>query len=181
MKQIAIMILNEHGYNENLTRVFTKKREDYSHYADHQCCKLFDQIGIGLTAFSSLRDRFGLNVQDFKRYYSMIDQGQLPLNRGVIRTKEEQLRWALILPLKNREVYKKFYKLQTGEALDGALSAKINRLKKFDLLYEDDEMVKLTTLGRFFADEICQQFHDPEHMPFPRESYASGELNPYNK
>jgi len=111
----------------------------------------------------------------------MIDQGKLPLNRGVIRTKEEQARWALILPLKNREVYKKFYKQQVGETLNGVLRTKIDRLKKFDLLYEDDEMLKLTTLGRFFADEICQQFHDPDHIPFPEESYASGELNPYSE
>jgi len=180
MKQIAILLLNEHGYHENLTRVFTKKRENYSHYADHQCCKLFDQIGIGLTAFSSLRDRFGLNIQDFKQYYSMIDKGKLPLNRGVVRTKEEQARWALILPLKNREVYKKFYQQQTGESLNGVLRTKIDRLKKFNLLYEDEELIKLTERGRFFADEICHQFHDPGHMPFPRESYASGELNPYN-
>ena len=54
MKKIAHVILEQYGYRENLGRVFSKKRKDYSHYADNQCCMLHDQIGFGLTAFSSL-------------------------------------------------------------------------------------------------------------------------------
>ncbi|MBC8459726.1 MAG: radical SAM protein, partial [Deltaproteobacteria bacterium] len=55
MKQIAIDLLAKHGYNENLRRVFTKKRSSISLYAYNQCCNLYDEIGFGLTAFSSLR------------------------------------------------------------------------------------------------------------------------------
>jgi len=180
MKQIAITILSENGYNENLRRVFTKKREDFSHYADNQCCKLFDQIGFGLTAFSSLRDRFGLNTQYFKKYYSLVEQGRLPVDRGLVRKRDDQLRWCLILPLKNREVYKKFYQKQTGVSLNEVFRKKIEKLKRFGLLYEDDKILKLTTLGAFFADEVCEQFHHPDCMPFPRSAYAHGELYPYD-
>jgi oxygen-independent coproporphyrinogen-3 oxidase len=180
MKQIAITILSENGYNENLRRVFTKEREDFSHYADNQCCKLFDQIGFGLTAFSSLRDRFGLNTQYFKEYYCLIEQGKLPLNRGLVRNKDDQLRWCIILPLKNREVYKKFYQKQTVMSLNEVFRKKIEKLKKFGLLYEDDEVLKLTRLGAFFADEVCEQFNHPNYMPFPRSAYAHGELYPYD-
>ncbi len=179
MKQIAITILSENGYNENLRRVFTKQQEDFSHYADNQCCKLFDQIGFGLTAFSSLRDRFGLNTQYFKKYYSLIEQGKLPVDRGLVRSQDDQLRWCLILPLKNREVYKKFYQRQTGVSLNEVFRKKIERLKKFGLLYEDDKVIKLTALGSFFADEVCEQFHHPDYIPFPRSAYAHGELYPF--
>lgn len=64
MKKLATLILSQNGYHENLVRVFSKEHKDFSHYANDQCCNLFDQIGFGLTAFSSLRDRFGLNTQD---------------------------------------------------------------------------------------------------------------------
>ncbi|MBN3040895.1 MAG: radical SAM protein [Candidatus Omnitrophica bacterium] len=179
MKELAILILEENGYKENLRRVFTKKREDYSHYADNQCCKLYDEVGFGLTAFSSLRDRFGLNTQDFQEYYSMIDQEKLPLNRGLVRNEDDQLRWCIILPLKNREVLKKFFKMQTGVSLDQVFRKKIERLKENGLLHEDDKMLSLTKLGAFFADEVCQQFHRPDYMPYPQQAYAQGELNPY--
>ena len=179
MKQAAISILSQKGYFENLTRVFTKERNDYSHYTDHQCCKLFDQIGLGLTAFSSLRDRFALNTQDFKEYYSLVENGKLPINRGLIRSKDDQRRWCIILPLKNREVYKKFYQMQTGVSLSEVFRKKIDRLKSYGLLFEDDNILKLTELGRFFADEVCEQFSDPKYIPFPKTAYATDELNPY--
>jgi len=66
MKQLAIDILAEHGYRETLRRVFAKDQRRYSHYAHNQCCMLYDEIGFGLTAFSSLRDRFGLNTPSFE-------------------------------------------------------------------------------------------------------------------
>jgi oxygen-independent coproporphyrinogen-3 oxidase len=180
MKELAILILARNGYLENLRRVFTKRPQDFSHYADNQCCGLLDQIGFGLTAFSSLRDRFGLNTQNWKRYYSSIEEGRLPLDRGLVRTKDDQLRWALILPLKNRRVYKKYYQGVTGVSLNDVFRKKIEKLKEFGLLYEDDKVLELTPKGAFFADEVCQQFHHPDYIPFSREAYARGKLYPYD-
>ncbi len=179
MKQVAINILNEHGYYENLRRVFTKERKHYSHYAHNQCCMLYDQVGFGLTAFSSLRDRFGLNTQDFQEYYSNIAQGKLPVNRGIIRNREEQMRWAIILPLKNRSVWKSQFERVTGVSLNQVFRDKIEALKSYGLIVETDQEIELTELGKFFADEVAQQFHHPDHIPFPRDAYAQGLLNPY--
>jgi oxygen-independent coproporphyrinogen-3 oxidase len=38
----------------------------------------------------------------------------------------------------------------------------------------------LTAQGAFFADEIAQQFHAEEHIPYRRDEYADGPLNPYH-
>lgn len=180
MKMFAHVILSQNGYSENLTRVFSKTPQDFSHYANDQCCNLFDQLGFGLTAFSSLRDRFVLNTQDFKEYYSLINSGKLPLNRGLVRDKETQTRWALILPLKNRSIYKNYYKKLTGVSLDEIFREKIADLKSFNLITENEKILKLTTRGRFFADEVCQQFHEPRYSPFQADSYSNGKLNPFN-
>ena len=59
------------------------------------------------------------------------------------------------------------------------LLKKIENLKRFGLLYEDDKILKLTNLGAFFADEVCHQFHHAKYMPFPESEYNDGELNPY--
>jgi oxygen-independent coproporphyrinogen-3 oxidase len=180
MKKISILILSRNGYKENLRRVFSRDTEDFSHYANDQCCNLVDQIGFGLTAFSSLRDRFGLNTQYFKEYYSLINQGKLPLNRGLVRDKDEQLRWAIILPLKNRRVYKNYFQKITGVSLNEIFRNKVEKFKEFGLLYEDDKMLTLTERGCFFADEVCQAFFHPNYMPFPKTAYAHGRLYPYN-
>lgn len=179
MKQIAIDILDEHGFHENLRRVYSKKREHYSHYAYNQCCMLYDQIGLGLTAFSSLRDRFGLNTQYFDEYYALIEKGKLPLNRGYIRSKEDQVRWAIVLPLKNSELKKAYFEELTGISFDNIFREKVKRLKQFGLIEENDEIVSLTELGDFVADEVVEQFNSNEFMPFSSDSYMQGPLHPY--
>ena len=179
MKQLAIEILNEHGYHENLRRVFTKERKHYSHYADNQCCGLLDQLGFGLTAFSSLRDRFALNTQQFDEYYSKIAAGKLPVNRGIIRNREEQMRWSVVLPLKNRAVWKNYFQQLNGVSLNQVFGDKIDSLKSFGLIIEDENKIELTKLCAFFADEVAQQFHHPQYVPFPRDAYLDGVLSPY--
>ena len=179
MKQVAHDILNRHGYHENvLRRVFTKGPQYYSHYAHNQCCRLIDQIGIGLTAFSSLRNRFVLNTDDFNEYYARIERGQLPCNRGLVRGLEEQMRWAMILPLKNRTVRRLEFEARTGLKLEQAWPEKIAHLKAEGLVEDTRWGISLTTTGKFFADEIVQQFFDPKDLPFPAEAYADGPLHP---
>jgi oxygen-independent coproporphyrinogen-3 oxidase len=180
MKQLAIDILAEHGFNENLRRVYSKEKKNYSHYAYNQCCMLYDQIGFGLTAFSSMRDRFGLNTQNFDEYYAAIEQGRLPLNRGYIRDMEQQARWATILPLKNRDIIKKqFEKVTGGLSFDKMFRKKISQLKKFGLIEDTATNVRLTELGAFVADEVVEEFNANEFMPFPSKAYAQGPLHPY--
>ncbi len=179
MKQAAIELLAERGYRENLRRVFSRDASIYSHYAHNQCCELYDQIGFGLTGFSSLRDRFGLNTNLFDEYYEAVGQGRLPLNRGLVRDADDQRRWAAVLPLKNRKVLQPRYRELTGVSVQEAFPGKVERLVDHGLLRADEDAVGLTRLGRFFADEVCHQFHDPRYVPFPREAYADGPLNPY--
>jgi oxygen-independent coproporphyrinogen-3 oxidase len=179
MKALAHGILRDNGYHETIGRVFAKDPKNYSHYADNQCCKLRDQIGLGLTAFSSLRDRFGLNTKYFKEYHEAIDAGKLPLNRGFIRDLEEQARWSTLLPIKNREILKGLFKMNTGLQLYDVFGDRLRLLEKWGLVVNEDKKVVPTMTGRFFADEIALQFYSPTFQPFPREDYSDGELNPY--
>ncbi len=178
-KAIARGMLFDAGWHEVIGRVFAKKPQHYSHYAFNQCCLLYDEIGFGLTAFSSLRDRFGLNTLSFQEYYKAVSAGQLPVNRGVVRTREEQIRWCLILPLKNKDVHRGAYEQQTGAPLADVFPAKMARLIDAGLIETAGTHIQLTPTGRFFADEVAHQFYHPSVLPFPREAYADGPLNPY--
>jgi oxygen-independent coproporphyrinogen-3 oxidase len=126
-----------------------------------------------------LRDRFVLNTENFGEYYKLIDEDKLPLNRGRRRDQHAQMRWAIVLPIKNRDVYKSTFKDVSGESLDNVFRPKFERLKSYGLLREDDITLGLTPSGAFFADEIAHQFHAEEHIPYGRDEYADGPLNPY--
>ena len=180
MKQMAIDILHENGFQDSiLRRVYTKDRRVFSHYAYNQCCNQYDQVGFGLTGFSSYRDRFDINTQYFEEYYAAIDEGRLPINRGLVRPPEEQARWAIVLPLKNRDVRKREFKARSGYDFDEVFRTKVANLIEYGLLEDTGKVVRLTELGGFVADEVCEEFNSAPYLPFPRERYAEGPLNPY--
>lgn len=179
MKQVAIDILNENGFHENLRRVYCKKKSVFSHYAYNQCCNQYDQVGFGLTGFSSYRDRFDINTQNFKEYYAAIDEGKLPINRGYIRPPEEQARWAIVLPLKNRDVRKHEFYQRSGYNFDDVFKTKVELLKQYGLIEDTGNIIRLTEMGNFLADEVCEQFNSIRYQPFAQDEYTDGPLNPY--
>jgi len=179
MKQAAVDILRENGYNETLRRVYAKDRRVYSHYAYNQCCNLYDQVGFGLTGFSSYHDRFDINTQYFDEYYAKIDEGKLPITRGYKRPFEEQIRQAIVLPLKNRSIIKADFHKRTGVDFDTVFVKKREALEHYGLIEDNGKVVKLTAMGGFLADEVCEHFNSDPFKPFPKERYADGPLNPY--
>ena len=142
---------------------------------------LFDQMSFGQTAFSSLRDRFVLNTQHFDEYYRKISEGKLPFNRGYVRDAEAQQRWCIILPLKNWTFRKNHFKSMTGVDVETTkFWPALQKLKRFGLVEDaSPNTLRLTKLGSFFADEVVECFYDPRFIPFSREHYNEGPLNPY--
>jgi hypothetical protein len=58
--------------------------------------EFLDEVGFGLTAFSSPRDRLLLNTQNFGEYYQAIEEGRLPSNRSLVRDLGQQISWAIV-------------------------------------------------------------------------------------
>jgi oxygen-independent coproporphyrinogen-3 oxidase len=180
MKAAAIAFLARKGYRENLTRVFTRSRADYSRFMENHSSGTLNLLAFGLSASGSFVDRIWVNARDLGMYYSMIETGRLPVADFLERDRDTLTRYAIVLPLKNRGVRKKVFQSLAGVPLDSVFRAKIGRLKDYGLVREDSQSLTLTPLGRFFADEVCHQFHTPDCMPFPRSAYSEGPLNPYN-
>ncbi len=177
MKQMAILQVNDAGYDENLVRVFTKEPRFTSHYTTDQCCKLQDTIGVGPSAFSSLRDRFCIQEPDLNTWVNQVRAGELPVYRGMVRDRDAQLRWNLLLPLKNSMIYKDFYEERTGERVEVVFRREIDALLAAGLAWEDAQNVSLTRKGKFFADEICASLHHPDYLAHEPDAYTEGPLN----
>ncbi|MDH5729456.1 MAG: coproporphyrinogen III oxidase family protein [Gammaproteobacteria bacterium] len=169
MKHLGIMISEDHGFHEYQTRIFAKKENDISHYLRDWCCGLTDVVGVGVSSWSNLRGVFTLNVGDtsLQTYYDLIDQGKVAINRGKIRTNDDELRRNFILPLKNMKVDKSYYKLLTGITVDEVFGAEIEWLATIGVIEQNNDYVWLSKLGRFFADEVTTQFFNHDYLPFP--------------
>lgn len=181
MKELGILISSEHGFHERSRRVFCARSEHNSDYLQDHTDRLSNVLGIGISSWTNLQGRFYINTgKDLADYYAYLEKGKLPVARGKIKTGDDQRRWAICLSLKHNGVSKKQYQEAAGTTLKNAFGERIDRLKRYGLVEEDDVMLRLTERGRFFADEVVIQFYHPDYMPFPRSAYPNGELNPYN-
>lgn len=169
MKYLGIMMSERHGYGEHQTRIFARKADDISHYLRDWCCNLTDVTGVGVSAWSNLRGVFSLNVGDanLENYYQPIREGRVAINRGKIRSADDERRRCFILPLKNTRVSKRVFSERTGERVEDCFGQQISWLEGLGLMAQDVDHVWLTARGRFFADEVSTQFFDPNYLPFP--------------
>lgn len=180
MKELGLLISSRNGYQETSRRVFCRGPQHNSEYLQDHSDRLSNVLGFGISSWNNLQDRFFINSgKSLEDYYSFIDRGALPITRGKIKSEDDVRRWAICLSLKHHGVVRRRYEAATGRSLDQDFGRKIERLKRYGLLEEKDEIVTLTERGRFFADEVVIQFYHPDFIPFPKSAYAEGELSPY--
>jgi oxygen-independent coproporphyrinogen-3 oxidase len=180
MKQLGALVACQGGLKETSCRLFTKGIEHTSHYLIDHTDRLYDVIGFGASSWTNIQGRFYLNTGDsLEAYAGFIQQGKLPINRGKIRTADDQRRWAMALTLKHNGLSRSLFHAITGVSVHEAFPGQIHKLKKHDLIQEDGDLLRLTARGRFFADEVVTQFYHPNYLPFARSCYAEGELNPF--
>jgi coproporphyrinogen III oxidase-like Fe-S oxidoreductase len=102
-------------------------------------------------------------------------------NRCLIRNADQQMRWTIILPLKNYFIDKKrFSELNGGASVDDVFQRQFALLKQYDLITEDERKIQLTSKGAFYSDELVHLFYEPQHQSFPPEDFNPGILNPYS-
>lgn len=168
MKMLGILISEEHGFGEHQRRVFARSPEVISHYLRDWCCHLHDVVGVGVSSWSNVRGVFSQNVGDHNlaSYYSLVDSGRVSIDRGKVRTVDDNIRRSFILPLKNSWLDKNNYTNMTGIRVQDYFADEIAWLKDYDLIDEDDSVIRLTRKGSFFADEVATQFFHPDFLPF---------------
>lgn len=180
MKALGILAATERGFPETSRRVFARGARHNSDYLTDHTDSLCDVLGLGISSWSNLQGRFFVNTgESLEAYYGHLAGGALPIAKGKVRTEDDQRRWAVAVPLKHHGVRKAVFRQVTGADLGDAFPRKIQSLKRFGLLWEEDDAVGLTEKGGFLADEAVIQFYHPDYIPFPASAYRDGELNPY--
>jgi oxygen-independent coproporphyrinogen-3 oxidase len=168
MKYLGKLVSEEHGFHEYQRRIFSKRKDTSSHYLRDWFLKLYDIAGVGVSAWSSLRGVFSINVgdKDLSRYYRYLDEGKVPVNRGKALTFDDFARRSFMLPLKNDYLDKAFYKSFVGEEAGNLFEKEIAWMKQLGMIEENSERIWLTKRGAFFADEVATQFFNPQYVAF---------------
>src|SRR6185369_10871402 len=139
MKQLGAVIASHGDLKETSRRLFTKGPDHDSQYLKDHTDRLADVIGFGASSWSNVQGRFYLNTgESLARYGEYLRDGVLPINRGRIRTADDEQRWAIALTLKHNGLSKRHFRELTGVSAHEAFPGQIENLKKYDLIEADE-------------------------------------------
>lgn len=135
-----------------------------------------DQIGAGVTSIGDLGGAYAANLKNLARYQRAVESGHLPAERGLVRTREDELRGAVIrrmictLGLDWSWVEENF-------GLDGTkyFADAIDELRPLasdGLVRIDEDGLRVTSAGRFFLRNICMPFDAYLKQPSEKPVYS---------
>jgi oxygen-independent coproporphyrinogen-3 oxidase len=119
-------------------------------------------VGLGLSAISDLPAGYAQNFRSLHAYLEAVDAGNLPTERGVLRTEEDRVRGEIIRRIMCRfeldfpDVENKFdIDLRTTFSRE---LGELERLSDDGLVAVEETRIRLTPLGRVFVRNVASIF-----------------------
>lgn len=149
-------------------------------FMGYTTCEGSDMIAMGVSSISSVTNVFAQNVKKLTQYRDMIEEGRIPIERGYVLNKDDELRRRVISDLMCRtRVDKKEIGAEFGIDFDEYFSEENDRLAPMmadDLLAATPEAIEITFLGRLFVRNIAMAFD-----AYLKEKTAKGKPQVYSK
>jgi oxygen-independent coproporphyrinogen III oxidase len=121
-----------------------------------------DIVGLGVSAIGKLGAAYSQNVKELEQYYALLDDGQLPVLRGVELSADDLVRRAVIQALACQfEVSKESIAIAHLIDFDTYFAKELEMLKQHEregLVRMDDEWITVTPQGRLLVRVLCMVF-----------------------
>lgn len=121
-----------------------------------------EYLGLGLTAIGFLENTFVQNHKFLRDYYGCLNAGRLPVERGKILTRDDQIRqWTINSLMCQFHVDKEKFTEKFQTAFDAYFAEEqdhLRRCQEDDLIRNDPRRVEVTALGRIFIRNVCMGF-----------------------
>ncbi len=147
--------------DDELARALTEDRI-HRNFMGYTVMPAADQIGVGVTAIGDVTGSYAANIKKLPAYKRSINSGRLPVDRGLVRTPEDELRRAVIhriictLRLDFGWVANE-YGIDAREHFADAL-AELEPMAEDGLVEIDADGLTVTPRGRFFLRNLCMPF-----------------------
>ena len=121
-----------------------------------------DQVGVGVTSIGDVAGAYVANEKNLVRFERSVAEGRLPVDRGMLRTPEDELRRAVIhriictLKLDYSWIEESFG-VNPRTHFEAALSD-LRTMTADGLVGMDDRGLQVTPTGRFFLRNLCMPF-----------------------
>nr|WP_116319993.1 oxygen-independent coproporphyrinogen III oxidase [Cupriavidus sp. P-10] len=122
----------------------------------------YDQLGLGISAIGAVAGRYVQNARTLDEYYGALDQGRLPLVRGVAMTADDHLRRELIGALMCNGVLE-IPALERHHGIDFGADfapelAELATLAVDGLVQIEPARITVTPLGRLLVRRVAMVF-----------------------
>jgi oxygen-independent coproporphyrinogen-3 oxidase len=132
---------------------------NFQGYSTHAGINLF---AIGITSIGMLSDIYVQNYKRLEDYYQSIDEGRLPVMRGVTLNEDDQLRREVITELMcNFRLDKSFFEQKYNIRFDDYFSEALENLRSLEednLIVFGEKQLKVTDIGRLLIRNIAMNF-----------------------
>ncbi|HYD95816.1 MAG TPA: oxygen-independent coproporphyrinogen III oxidase [Noviherbaspirillum sp.] len=121
-----------------------------------------EMVSVGVSAISSVGSTYSQNEKTLEAYYERIEQGELPICRGIKLNVDDLLRRIIIQMLMcNFELSIKSLELAYPITFANYFAAELDKLRTLEadgLLTIDSEWITVTPKGRLLIRNICMVF-----------------------
>ena len=122
-----------------------------------------DMIGIGVSSFGKINGVHLQNEKDIARYTAAVGEGDLPLQRAMPMSGEEQLIREFILQMKLGRIDAPYFAGKFSVDVRRRFAAPLERLERAGHVTLSDDGVRLTRSGLLRVDALLGEFFLPEH------------------
>jgi oxygen-independent coproporphyrinogen-3 oxidase len=143
----------------NLARLDKSLHRNFQGYTTRAEC---DLIGFGVSAIGKVGRSYSGNVRTVNAYYEALDQGRLPVERGLDLSGDDVLRREVIMilmcsmPLRFAEIDEKY-----GIEFESYFANELGRLRPYEevgLMQLRDRVITVTPKGRLFVRALGMVF-----------------------
>ena len=184
--QLTIEKLQQAGYVYIGMDHFAKQSDDLSKaqqqgtlhrnfqgYSTHANC---DIVAMGITAISQISDNYSQNVRTVDEYKACIEQGEIPVFRGIELEADDILRREIINQLMcNNNLDIKQIEQRWGIEFEKYFADALPNLQimtKDGLIIMDKEHIEVTPSGRLLARTICMEFDSYLNKDQPQRRFS---------
>ena len=121
-----------------------------------------DLIGLGVSAIGKVGATYSQNAKSLEDYQDLLDQGHLPVVRGLAVSRDDLLRRAVIMALMCQgEV--QFESIEVGHLIDfkryfAAELETLRRMQESGLVSVSEHAIQVTAMGWFFVRGVAMVF-----------------------
>lgn len=157
--------------------VATEERRLFRSFMGYTVRPAPDLLGFGITSIGEVAGAYVQNVKKLSTYHEMLDAGSLPVERGVLMTKDDRLRRDIIQAIMcNLYVDVPAIERHHGINFHETFAAELRTLdepRAEGFLVLKPDAIEVTPLGRFFIRTIAMVFDryrrkDPARPVFSR-------------